>query len=45
MATWIVGGIVALIVGAVIAQMIKDKRRGKRVVTCGGDCSKCRGCH
>ena len=43
MATWIVGIIVALAAGAAIGKMVADKRAGKS--SCGGDCSKCRGCH
>ncbi len=42
MATWIVGGIVVLIVGAIVWKMIRDKRSGKG--GCGGDCSHCHGC-
>ncbi|MBQ3079760.1 MAG: FeoB-associated Cys-rich membrane protein [Clostridia bacterium] len=41
MATWIVGGVLTLIVGAVVVKMIKDKKQGKGSCTCGGDCSKC----
>ena len=36
MATWIVGGVVVLIVGAIIWKMIRDKRNGTG--GCGGDC-------
>lgn len=43
MATWIVGAVVALIVGAACWKMISDKRKGKS--SCGGDCSRCKGCH
>ncbi len=43
MATWIVGGILAVIVAAVIVKMIRDKRSGKSC--CSGDCSHCSGCH
>lgn len=43
MATWIVGGVLALLVGAVIRKMIRDRRSGKSA--CGGDCSRCSGCH
>lgn len=45
MATWIVGGVLALIVAAVIVKMIRDKKAGKGGCSCGGDCSKCHGCH
>ena len=33
MATWIVGGVLLVIVGAIIWKMVKDKK------------SKCKGCH
>lgn len=33
------GAVVALI----IRSMIKDKKNGKS--NCGGDCSRCKGCH
>ena len=45
MASWIVGGVVLLVVVAVIAKMIKDKKAGKSSCSCGGDCSKCKHCH
>lgn len=46
MATWIVGGIVALAVAGVIVKMIRDKKAGKSSCSCGGDCSQCHGgCH
>ena len=41
MATWIVGGVLLLIVGGIVWKMIRDKRAGKG---CGGDCSHCSGC-
>ncbi len=44
MATWIVGGIVALAVGAAVWKIIHDKRAGKGSCSCGGDCSHCHGC-
>ena len=43
MATWIIGGILAVIVVAIIIKMVKDKRSGKG--GCNGDYSKCHGCH
>ena len=43
MATWIIGGILAVIVTAIIIKMVRDRRSGKG--TCGGDCGRCRGCH
>lgn len=45
MATWIVGGVVFLIVAAVIWKMIRDKRNGKGNCSCGCDCSNCSKCH
>jgi len=45
MATWLVGGALALIVAAVIVKMIRDKKSGKGSCSCGGDCSRCKGCH
>lgn len=44
MGTWITGGILTVIVGLIIRYMVKQKRNG-RSLQCGGDCSKCRGCH
>ena len=45
MDTVIVAGILAVIVAAVIWTMIKDKKSGKSHCSCGGDCSRCKGCH
>ena len=46
MATWIVGGVLLLIVSAIIANMIKDKKAGKGGCSCGGNCGACSGgCH
>lgn len=45
MGTFIVLGILILIVIAVIASMVRDKKKGKSL-QCGGDCSRCGGhCH
>ena len=44
MATWIVGGIVVLIVAAVVRKMIRDRRAGRGACSCGGDCACCHGC-
>lgn len=44
MGTAFVGVIVILMVAAAIRSMIKDKKNGKSL-QCGGDCSKCKGCH
>ena len=43
MATWIVGGVLTLIVAAVVVKMIRDKRAGRGACSCGGDCGTC-GC-
>lgn len=45
MANVIVGGILLVVVGAIIWKMVKDKKNGTSVCSCGGDCSKCKGCH
>lgn len=44
MGTAIVGAIVIAIVALAIWSMIRDKKNGKSI-QCGGDCSKCKGCH
>lgn len=45
MGTFIVLGILILIVIAIIASMVRDKKKGKSL-QCGGDCSHCGGhCH
>lgn len=41
MATWIVGGALALIVGAILWKMVRDKRQNKG--GCGCDCAHCHG--
>ena len=41
MATWIVGGVLLLIVGAIIGKMVKDRKQGKGGCACGGDCAHC----
>ncbi|MDD3335922.1 MAG: FeoB-associated Cys-rich membrane protein [Eubacteriales bacterium] len=43
MATWIVGGVLVLIVGAIVWKMVKDRRQGKTACSCGGDCAHCHG--
>lgn len=45
MATWIVGGVVALLVIGIIVKMIRDKKTGKIGCSCGGECGSCKGCH
>jgi cytochrome c553 len=44
MATWIVGILLALFVGAIVLKMAKDKRSGKGGCSCSGNCSGCHGC-
>ena len=44
MATWLVGGALAVIVGAVVFKMIRDRRAGKGGCSC--NCAGCSGhCH
>ena len=42
--TFIVLVILVAIVCVVVRSMIRDKKSGKSL-QCGGDCSKCKGCH
>lgn len=42
--TLIVLAILIVIICFVIRSMIRDKKSGKSL-QCGGDCSKCKGCH
>lgn len=42
MGTIVVGAILVVIVGFIIAGMVRDKKNGKSL-QCGGDCSKCGG--
>ena len=44
MGTFVVGMIVLVVVILAIRSMVKDEKAGKSL-QCGGDCSKCRGCH
>ena len=45
MATWIVGGALAIIVGATVFKMVRDKRNGKGGCSCNcGGCGGCGGC-
>ena len=39
MATWIIGGVVLLIVGGIVWKMIADRRNGRN--SCGGNCQNC----
>ena len=43
--TFVVSAVLAGIVFLISRGMIKDKKKGKSVLGCGGDCSKCKGCH
>ena len=43
MATWIIGGALIVIVGAVIWKMVSDKRKGKHSCSCGCSCESCHG--
>ncbi len=45
MANFIIGGLVLLAVGAAVWKLAADKKAGKGSCSCGGDCSKCHGCH
>ncbi len=45
MGTFIVGGILLVVVALILASMIRDKKNGKSI-QCGGDCRHCGGrCH
>ncbi|MCR5451834.1 MAG: FeoB-associated Cys-rich membrane protein [Lachnospiraceae bacterium] len=43
MGTAVVLVILCGVVAAVVRSIVKDKKSGKSL--CGGDCSKCKGCH
>ena len=43
MATWIIGGVLVVIVGAVVWKMISDKRKGKHSCSCGCGGEGCHG--
>ena len=43
MASWIIGGVLIVIVGAVVWKMISDKRKGKHSCSCGCGCESCHG--
>ena len=43
MATWIIGGVLIVIVGAVLWKMISDRRKGKHSCSCGCGCESCHG--
>lgn len=43
--TFVVGLILVVVVGLIIASMVRDKKNGKSI-QCGGDCKNCGGhCH
>lgn len=42
MATYLIGGALALIVAAIIWKMVRDRQKGKS--SCGCDCGGCSGC-
>ncbi|MDE7479356.1 MAG: FeoB-associated Cys-rich membrane protein [Lachnospiraceae bacterium] len=44
MGTFITAEILLAVVGLAVRSMVRDKRNGKSL-QCGGDCSKCKGCH
>ena len=41
MTTWIVGGVLVILVAAIVWKMIRDNKAGKG--GCGGECSRCHG--
>lgn len=41
--TIMVAAVVLALVGGIVWSMVKNHRQGKG--SCGGECSKCRGCH
>ncbi len=43
MGTVIVLVVLGAIVALIIRNIVKDKKSGKS--SCGGDCSRCKGCH
>lgn len=43
MGTVVVGAVLLTVVTLIIKKMIRDKKSGKS--SCGGDCSRCKGCH
>lgn len=44
MSTLIVGGVLLLILAAIVYSMIRKKKAGKHIV-CDGGCGHCKGCH
>ena len=43
MGTLIVFVVLGAVVALIVRSIVKDKKSGKS--SCGGDCSKCKGCH
>lgn len=43
MGTVVVGAAVVCIIGLAVHSLVRDKKQGKS--SCGGDCSRCHGCH
>ena len=43
MATWIIGGVLVVIVGAVVWKIISARRKGKHSCSCGCGCESCHG--
>jgi len=43
--TILIGLAVLALFVAVVAKLIHDHRSGKGGCSCGGDCSRCKGCH
>ena len=44
MGTFVVGAALLMAVALIVRKMIRDKKNGKSC-SCGGDCSRCKGCH
>lgn len=44
MGTVITLAILLAVTGLAVRSMVRDKKSGKSL-QCGGDCSKCKGCH
>ncbi|EOS36693.1 MAG: FeoB-associated Cys-rich membrane protein [Lachnospiraceae bacterium] len=44
MGTFITAAVLAAAAGLAVRSMVRDKKKGKSL-QCGGDCSRCKGCH
>ncbi|MDE6053243.1 MAG: FeoB-associated Cys-rich membrane protein [Lachnospiraceae bacterium] len=44
MGTAITLAMLLAVIGLAVRSMVRDKKSGKSL-QCGGDCSKCKGCH